>query len=102
MTTESNDVIATQLEQLYALYSMQSILQEIYQNLALIEEGQTGKTINVSNTSLFYLAAKYYGDATYWNVIAEANGLFDPFITDTIQITIPTTPGVSTGGILSY
>ena len=96
---ETNDVIALQMEQLYSLYGIKAILQNIYDNLALISEGAAGQDITVSNVSLFALAAKYYGDATAWNVIAEANGLTDPMIFETMTITIPSA-AVSTGGIL--
>ncbi|MDE2024866.1 MAG: hypothetical protein KGJ07_00055 [Patescibacteria group bacterium] len=99
--TETNDVIATQMNQLYALTGIQSMLQAIYNNLALISEGGAGQVITVNNISLFYLAAKYYGDATEWTTIAEANGLYDPMIIDTIQLTIPSAAAANTGGILS-
>jgi hypothetical protein len=101
MTQLTNDVIAQDMEQLYALYSLQNILQQIYLNLSLIEEGAAGTQITVNNTTLFYLAASYYGDATSWNVIAEANGLTDPMITNVITLTIPSS-AVNTGGILSF
>ena len=97
--SQPNNVIAAGMDQLYALYSIQSILQNIYDNLALISEGQTGLVITVDNVSLYALAAKYYGDATAWTVIAEANGLTDPMILNTTTITIPPS-AISTGGIL--
>lgn len=98
--TQPNNVIAQSMEQLFSLYGIQNILGEIYDNLALISEGATGEVIEVSNTTLFYLAAKYYGDATSWTTIADANGLTDPLIIDTIQLTIPSS-AVNTGGILN-
>lgn len=99
--SESNNVIATQMEQLYALYTISAVLQQMYDNLALVEEGQTGQVISVNNVSLFYLAAKYYGDATSWTVIAEANGLSDPYVFGLMpELTIPPA-AISTGGILS-
>ena len=97
--TEPNNILSQQLNQLSALYNIQNILQNIYNNLALISEGDVGKTINVNNVSLFALAAQYYGDATSWTVIAQANGLYDPMITSPMQLVIPTT-AVNTGGIL--
>lgn len=98
--TQTNDVIATEMEQLYALYTLQNILQQIYDNLALISEGATGQVITVNNTSLYALAAQYYGNADDWTVIAEANGLTDPMITQTLTLTIPSS-AISTGGVLN-
>ena len=99
--TQTNDIIATEMNQLSALYGIQGILQQIYNNLALINAGATGSVITVSNTSLYYLAAQYYGDATSWTVIADANGLTDPMIFGTMTLTIPSS-AVSTGGILVH
>ena len=98
--SESNDLIATQMEQLYSLLSIKSVLQQIYDNLALIEEGAQGAVITVNNISLYQLAAKYYGDATAWTTIAEANGITDPMIVQATTLTIPPT-ATSTGGVLS-
>lgn len=46
----------------------------------------------VSNTTLFALAAKYYGDALLWTKIAEVNGMVDPWITAAAAIIIPDVP----------
>jgi len=62
--------------------------------------------IRVSGTNLFKLAAKYLGDSTQWNRIAEMNadvltnadGFIDPWITATVELKIPL-PGKSNGGI---
>ena len=97
---QPNNVIASNMEILYSLYSIQSVLQEIYDNLALISEGSQGVVLTVKNLSLFALAAKYYGDATSWTVIAIANGLTDPMVLQEITLTIPQT-AVTTGGILN-
>lgn len=98
--TETNDVIAQQMNELYLLYQLQYQLQAIYDNLALISAGADGQTIVVNNVSLYALAAQYYGNADEWTTIAEANGLTDPMITDTTSLVIPNS-GVDTGGILS-
>ena len=45
-------------------------------NLAV--NGGTSNTINVINPNLMALAAQYYGDATQWRIIADANNLTDP------------------------
>lgn len=46
----------------------------------------------VSNTTLFALAAKFYGNALLWTKIAEVNGLEDPWITGLASIIIPNAP----------
>lgn len=97
--TLPNNVIATDMNQLYALYTLQAVLQQIYINLALISEGAAGQEITVANVSLYALAAKYYGNANCWTVIAEANGLTDPMVIGTMTLTIPSS-AMSTGGIL--
>ena len=54
--------------------------------------------ITLMNANLFALAAQYYGDATQWIIIAQANGLTDPFVPGQITLIIPgnATP---TGGL---
>ena len=47
--------------------------------------------------NLFELAARLYGDATLANVIAQANGLSDPFLVGTVTLVIPV-PDVSRAG----
>lgn len=79
-TLPANDVTATGLEELSNLYVLQGILIEMQKNILLIEQGYTGETISANNVSLYTLAAKYYGDATKWTTIANANNLTDPQI----------------------
>lgn len=43
----------------------------------------------VTQTTLYHLAAKYYGNALYWNQIAVANGMIDPYIFGSAEIIIP-------------
>lgn len=45
--------------------------------------------VRVQNITLTKLAVQYYGDASQWIRIAEANGLLSPFITQMTDITIP-------------
>ncbi len=73
----SNDVLATDLEALANLYTLQAVLINMQANLELISAGATGKTITVTNANLCKIAAKEYGDATQWTTIAKANGLKD-------------------------
>lgn len=54
--------------------------------------------IIVMNANLFALAAKYYNDATQWIVIAQANGLIDPFVQGQMTLVIPAA-AVPTGGL---
>jgi nucleoid-associated protein YgaU len=47
-------------------------------------------TVTVSpGDDLYRLAAKYYGDATAWTLIARANGLTDPLIATDSTLDIP-------------
>lgn len=50
-------------------------------------------SVNVTNPNLFSLAAQYYGDATQWQAIANANGLSDPLPIGQHSLTIPSLPG---------
>jgi hypothetical protein len=86
--SEAMDVQAQELEKLNNLLLMQSLLTNMETNIYLIEQGSVGKTITVSNANLFQLAAQYYGDATKWTAIAQANGLSDPMIEATINLRI--------------
>lgn len=59
-------------------------------------------TVTVVNTTLFHVAALYLGDATLWNLIANANGLTDPFLSGTVWLVLPLVPSTSTSaGALS-
>lgn len=49
-----------------------------------------------TNPNLYALAAQYYGDATQWQVIGDANGLTDPMPVGQFTLTIPQLP---TGGL---
>ncbi|MFI4954875.1 MAG: hypothetical protein ACHP9Y_03070 [Gammaproteobacteria bacterium] len=96
---ESNDQIASTLNQLYALYQLNFALSEMAQNILLIEEGSGGNFVTMNGGSLFDVAAKYYGDAKQWTTIAKANNLVDPELPPGIPITIliPSTSLPSTG-----
>lgn len=83
-TQELPDQAATQLQELYELYTLNYVLQQMSTNLLLISQGSTGQVITVTNANLFALAAQYYGDATRWTTIAQANNLDDPFVGPTI------------------
>lgn len=46
----------------------------------------------VTNPNLFSMAAQYYGDATQWQVIGNANGLTDPMPIGQFSLTVPQLP----------
>jgi hypothetical protein len=46
------------------------------------------RTIWVSNTTLFHIAARELGNAMYWTVLAKENDLIDPWIDALTEINI--------------
>ena len=52
-----------------------------------------------SGGNLFALAAKLYGDATLANILAQANGISDPFLQGVTTLTIPTPDTTLSGGM---
>jgi len=80
------DVMSQDLLSFGNMYQLLAILNNMDLNLSLISEGAAGQTITVSNTNLFQLAAKYYGDPLQWVTIANANGLSDPYVTGGVLI----------------
>lgn len=67
-------------------------------NLGGIISSQQTRTDTVAGGTLFDLAAKWYGDASKWTFIAQANGLTDPQVTGVQVLQIPTT-APATGGV---
>ncbi len=60
-------------------------------------------TLTVAGGNLFRIAAQELGDATQWNRIAAANGLWDPFLDGVLTLTIPPVdPNAGNGGILGH
>lgn len=53
-----------------------------------------------TGTPLEEVALRYYGDATEWPAIANANNLTDPVIQQTQRIIIPVAPVTPSGGVL--
>ncbi|HEV2917559.1 MAG TPA: hypothetical protein VGW78_07500 [Candidatus Babeliales bacterium] len=86
--SEAMNLQAQNLQTLNNLYLMQSLLTNMQTNVYLIAQGATGQTITVNYANLFQLAAQYYGDATLWTAIAEANGLSDPVVQATVTLTL--------------
>lgn len=59
------------------------------------------RTVTVVSGNLFALAARYLGDATQWNRIAQANAMRDPFFVGERTLVIPAkNPRAGNGGIL--
>ena len=104
LNTEADDEL-----KLSVLYQINDLLGLIQQNIDLAANGGQGQTITVTGGNVFALAAKYYGDATLWNVIVEENislllddnGFINPNILGTVTLIIPPKPAQPTGGILS-
>jgi hypothetical protein len=47
------------------------------------------QTISVCSTTLFHLAARYLGDATQWDQIANLNAIEDPWLAGVTTIVLP-------------
>jgi hypothetical protein len=59
------------------------------------------QTPTLPSGNLFAVAAQYLGDPTQWYLIAQINGMIDPFFTGPLQLTIPNAdPSGGNGGIL--
>jgi hypothetical protein len=91
-----NQVNAT--AQLPNLYGLQSVLGRMGSNLSAVNNLPSGQTIIQSGGNLFSLAEKYYGDATKWAGIAQANNLTDTQLTGVNTLIIPANPQ-DTGGV---
>jgi hypothetical protein len=50
------------------------------------------RTIRVSNVTLFALAAQFYADPMLWTIIAQVNGLSDPWVSGVTALAIPAAP----------
>jgi L-ascorbate metabolism protein UlaG (beta-lactamase superfamily) len=57
------------------------------------------RTITVTGSNLFQVAAQQLGDATQWIRIAQANRLSDPMLSGLVTLSIPTTDPSAGGGI---
>lgn len=98
--TENLSAQQTDMQLYWQLYTMQYYLQRIQANIAIINAPPNAIVVQVINTTLFKLAAQYYGDATQWPVIAHANNLIDPMIFGSMTLIIPPWNQQDTGGIL--
>ena len=108
MADESLNQQASDWETLANLYQLQSVLTRMKRNLQLIDEAPNAQIITVVGGDLFQLAMKYYGDATYWTTIAQANisvllnsdGFVDPRINGIQTLLLPPKPATSNGGLM--
>jgi nucleoid-associated protein YgaU len=61
----------------------------------------TPTTLTTAGGNLMKIASQIYGDATQWNRIAAANGLWDFIVTGTVTLVIPPpNSAAGNGGIL--
>lgn len=70
------------------LYALSGVLGRMSAN-AQKTPGNSSKTVTVVGGTMYGLAAQYYGDASQWGVIANANGLTDPQIQGQQTLIIP-------------
>lgn len=81
-----------EINQLITAYEIKFSLERMLKNIDLINTGINAKSITVSNTSLYRIAANEYQDATLWTYLADVNKIDDPVITSAITIKIPPKP----------
>lgn len=80
------------------LMQVQALMGRTLKNLQQVNSSQ--QTVTVGGGNLYDLAAKYYGDATAWTLIAQANGLTDPQITGIATLIIPPYNAASAGVLM--
>ena len=80
------------------LVQLGGLLGRIGQNVVSQETGPN--VVTVAGGNLMQLAVRYYGDASEWTTIAQANGLTDPQLSGVLQLIIPNTANGS-GGVLN-
>lgn len=100
MSSEPLDQQALDMTTYWQSYQLQFYLQRIQRNLALINSAPNAQVITVIGGNLFALAAQYYGDASQWALIAQANNLTDPNLSGVNTLLIPPLNNQDTGGIL--
>jgi hypothetical protein len=91
------------------LYNLKSILEGMQQNINLLVSGSQGQNLTQSSGNLFAMAAQYYGDATLWGTLVQANiseildenGFINPNIVGINTLLFPPAPTQPTGGIIS-
>ncbi len=101
MTTENLSQQANDMIAYWKLYQIQFYLERMQANINLINAIPNAQLVTVIGGNLFNLAAIYYGDASQWALIADANNLSDPMIVGVQNLLIPPLNNQDTGGILS-
>lgn len=86
------------LTQLPQLYAIQSVANRLGGNLNLTSGSNTTNTITQTGGNLYQLAQRFYGDATRWTTIAQANGLSDPDLIGINTLKIPAN-SMDNGGV---
>lgn len=84
-------------QQMGLIAQMQGVCGRIAQNCTSV--GTNTQTVTVGGGNLMSMASSYYGDATAWDAIANANGMTDPQIQGIQQIVVPMKP-TNNGGLL--
>lgn len=78
------------------LSNIKASLTVANRNLGYINGYPNAQEVTVIGGNLADLALQYYGDATQWTVIADANGITDPVINGQVTLTIPPNPATPT------
>ena len=93
------DYAGNDYEELTNLYELQFLLDRMLKNAKQLSGNSSGNIVTVTNTNLYSLAEKYYGDPLQWTLIATANNLSDPQILTLTNLIIPEYDGVKRSGI---
>jgi hypothetical protein len=81
------------LIQLDLLYRLQNLMNAyVIKNYQLVGKADQAKIVTYSNPNLYKIAVQFYGDANYWTVIRDANGLTDFKLVGTFSLLIPPAP----------
>jgi len=91
------------------LYNLKNILEVMQQNVNYLVSGTQGQNLTQSSGNLFEMAASYYGDATLWGTLVQANmpevldanGFINPNIIGINTLLFPPKPTQPKGGIIS-
>jgi hypothetical protein len=101
MTEENLSQQAVSMTTYWQLYQMQFYLERMQANINLINSVPNAKLITVIGGNLFQIASQYYGDASQWPLIAQANQLTDPMLVGINSLLVPPLNNQDTGGILN-
>lgn len=96
---ESLNQQASDMTLYWQLYQLQIYLERIQKNLLLINSVPNARIVNIIGGNLYQLASQYYGDASQWVIIAEANNIVDPMLVGVNSILIPPLNNQDSGGV---